>query len=76
MRDITEMSSLGFKALASRLCVGHAYAWPVRWNCDVEVDGCLVRPGQLIHADQHGFMAIPEEDESGRAGRVHVHGPQ
>ena len=64
VRDITEMSGLGFKALASRLCVGHAYAWPVRWNCDVDVHGCRVRPGQLIHADQHGFIAIPEEDEA------------
>jgi 4-hydroxy-4-methyl-2-oxoglutarate aldolase len=63
VRDITEMSGLGFKALASRLCVGHAFAWPVRWNCEVEVHGCPVRPGQLIHADQHGFIAIPEEDE-------------
>ena len=64
VRDISEMSSLGFKALATRLCVGHAYAWPVRWNCDVEIYGCHIRPGQLIHADQHGFIAIPEEDES------------
>ena len=64
IRDVSEMTSLGFKALASRLCVGHAYAWPVRWNCDVEVFGCTVRPGQLIHADQHGFLAVPQQDEA------------
>ena len=40
IRDVSEMTSLGFKALAARLCVGHAYAWPVRWNCEVEVFGC------------------------------------
>jgi regulator of RNase E activity RraA len=30
----------------------------------VEVFGRIVRPGQLIHADKHGFLAIPPEDES------------
>ena len=32
IRDVMEMTSNGFKALAARLCVGHAYSWPVRWN--------------------------------------------
>jgi len=65
IRDVAEMAALGFKALARRLCVGHAYAWPVRWGHPVEVFGLTVRPGQLIHADQHGFMAIPEADQAG-----------
>ncbi len=63
VRDVDEMCNAGFKALASRMCVGHAYSWPVRWNCEVEVFGCPVRPGQLLHADKHGFLVIPEEDE-------------
>jgi 4-hydroxy-4-methyl-2-oxoglutarate aldolase len=63
VRDVDEMRAAGFKALASRLCVGHAYSTPVRWNCEVEVFGCAVRPGQLIHADWHGFLVIPEEDQ-------------
>lgn len=63
IRDVDEMTNAGFKALARRLCVGHAHSWPVRWNCEVEVFGRTVRPGQLIHADKHGFMVIPEEDE-------------
>lgn len=64
IRDVMEMTSNGFKALAARLCVGHAYSWPVRWNCEVEVFGCKIKPGQLIHADQHGFLVIPEEDQA------------
>src|SRR5438309_1973084 len=43
--------------------VGHAFAAPVRWDCEVQVFGQTVRPGQLIHADKHGFLAIPPEDE-------------
>ena len=45
VRDIDEMASIGFRAIASRLCVGHAYAWPVRWGCDVEVFGCTIKSG-------------------------------
>ena len=64
IRDLDEMTNAGFKALAARLCVGHAYAAPVRWNCEVEVFGTKVQPGALIHADQHGFMVIPEADQA------------
>jgi regulator of RNase E activity RraA len=63
IRDLDEMTNAGFKALARRMCVGHAYSTPVRWGCEVEVFGCTVRPGQLIHADKHGFMVISHEDE-------------
>ncbi len=63
IRDVDEMCNAGFKAIARRLCVGHAYNHPVRWSCEVEVFGCSVRPGQLIHADKHGFLVIPEEDQ-------------
>lgn len=63
IRDLDEMTNAGFKALARRLCVGHAHVIPVRWGCEVEVFGTRIKPGQLIHADKHGFLAIPEEDE-------------
>lgn len=62
IRDLDEMIDAGFKALARRLCVGHAHSWPVRWGGEVEVFGRAIRPGQLIHADKHGFLALPEED--------------
>ncbi|MCP4398093.1 MAG: RraA family protein [bacterium] len=63
IRDLDEMYNAGFKALARRMCIGHAYSTPVTWNCEVEVFGCPVKPGQLIHADKHGFLVIPEEDQ-------------
>ena len=63
IRDVDEMTNAGFKALARQLCVSHAYSCPVRWNCEVEVFGVKVAPGQLIHADKHGFIVIPEEDQ-------------
>ena len=58
------MNNAGFKALARRLCVGHAYSHPVRWGCEVEVFGRKVQPGDLIHADKHGFLVIrPQEQQ-------------
>lgn len=64
IRDLDEMTNAGLKSLAQRLCVGHAHVIPVRWNCEVEVFGRKISPGQLIHADKHGFIAIPPEDEA------------
>ena len=63
IRDVDEMCNAGFKALARRLCVGHAHVAPVEWDVPVEVFGTLVMPGQLLHADKHGFLAVPAEDE-------------
>ena len=45
--------------------MGHAYVYPVRWNCPVEVFGRTVRPGDLIHADKHGFLVIAPEEQAG-----------
>ncbi len=61
IRDVDEMKNAGFKGLARRLAVSHAHTWPLRWGCEVEVFGTRVRPGQLIHADKHGFIIIPED---------------
>lgn len=62
VRDLDEMTNAGFKALARRLAVGHACSCPIQWGIDVDVFGTPVQPGQLIHADKHGFLAIPNED--------------
>ncbi|MEI9893288.1 MAG: RraA family protein [Chthoniobacter sp.] len=43
IRDLDEMTNAGFKALARRMCVGHAFSCPVRWNCEVEVFGRKVQ---------------------------------
>lgn len=65
IRDLDEIRAVGFKALARRLCVGHGFSHPVRWGVPVEVFGTHVEPGQLIHADKHGFLAVPRGEEAG-----------
>jgi regulator of RNase E activity RraA len=65
IRDLDEMTNAGFKALARRLCVGHAFVAPVRFNCEVEVFGRKVSPGDLIHADKHGFLVVAPDEQAG-----------
>jgi regulator of RNase E activity RraA len=65
IRDVDEMTNAGFKALARRFCVGHAYSHPVRFGCEVEVFGRRVKPGDLIHADKHGFLVVAPEEQKG-----------
>lgn len=62
IRDLDEMTGVGFKAIAKRLCVGHGFVHPVRWNCPVDVFGRRVNPGDLIHADKHGFLIVQPEE--------------
>lgn len=71
IRDLDEMKSAGFKALARRLCVGHANSHVVDFGKPVKVFGTAIEPGQLIHADQHGFLAIPSEDEESLLEAAH-----
>ncbi|MSU66261.1 MAG: RraA family protein [Opitutus sp.] len=64
IRDTDEMTAAGFKALARGTAVGHAHSVPVRWGVTVEVFGRKIKPGQLIHADKHGFLAVPFGEEA------------
>ena len=57
------MPEPGIQALSRRLCFGPAHVRPVRWHCEVEVVGRVIRPGELIHADEHGFLVIPPEEQ-------------
>jgi len=63
VRDLDEMKAAGFKAIARRLAVSHAHCWPLHWGGEVEVFGTKVKPGQLIHADKHGFIIIPSDGQ-------------
>jgi regulator of RNase E activity RraA len=64
VRDIDECRAAGVKVLARRACVGHGVGTMVTFGEPVEVFGRRVTPGQLIHADRHGFLVVPPEDEA------------
>ena len=61
VRDLDEVSQLGFGYFASCILVSHAYVHIVDYNCPVKVGGLTINPGDLLHADKHGVVLIPEE---------------
>lgn len=64
VRDLDEMKNVGFHAMSRGLTISHSYGVPpLEWDVPVSAFGVTVRPGQLIHADKHGFLVVPEEDE-------------
>jgi len=59
VRDLREVSALGFHYFAANLIVSHAYVHLVDCGGPVEVGGLSVSPGDLLHADEHGVLLIP-----------------
>jgi len=61
VRDLDEADKLGFKYFASCILVSHAYVHVEEVDCTVNVCGLTVKPGDLLHADKHGVVLIPQE---------------
>jgi len=61
VRDLDEVRALRFHFFAGSIIVSHAYVHLIEFGQPVEVGGLTVRPGELLHGDQHGVLAIPLE---------------
>jgi len=61
VRDLDEVRGLGFHLFASQVVVSHAYIHLIDIGIPVKVGGLIVKPGELIHADQHGVLIVPAE---------------
>jgi regulator of RNase E activity RraA len=61
VRDLDEVRALGFQFAAAHVSVSHAYVHMVDFGLPVKVGGLWVKPGDLIHCDQHGAVTIPPE---------------
>jgi regulator of RNase E activity RraA len=61
VRDLDEVRALGFQFAAAHVSVSHAYVHMVDFGLPVKVGGLWVKPGDLVHADQHGVINIPAE---------------
>ncbi len=59
VRDLDEVRALGFNLFAGSVMVSHAYVHVVEVGTPVTLGGLTVRPGDLLHGDQHGVAAIP-----------------
>lgn len=61
VRDLEEVEATGFHLFAGGVSVSHGYAHLEDFNRPVKVFGMLVSPGDLIHADRHGAVVIPND---------------
>jgi 4-hydroxy-4-methyl-2-oxoglutarate aldolase len=61
VRDLPEVEAVGFRYFAAGIGVSHAYVAVEEVGCEVRVGGLTVKPGDLLHADVHGVLAIPAE---------------
>jgi 4-hydroxy-4-methyl-2-oxoglutarate aldolase len=61
VRDLDEVRALGFQFCAAHVSVSHANVHMVDFGIPVKVGGLWIKPGDLIHGDQHGVCTIPPE---------------
>jgi len=61
VRDLDEVRALGFQFCAAHVSVSHANVHMVDFNIPVKVGGVWIKPGDLVHADQHGVVTIPHD---------------
>jgi 4-hydroxy-4-methyl-2-oxoglutarate aldolase len=61
VRDLDEVRALGFQFVAAHISVSHAYVHMVDFGLPVKLGGLWVKPGYLVHADQHGVVTIPPD---------------
>jgi 4-hydroxy-4-methyl-2-oxoglutarate aldolase len=61
VRDLKEVREMGFQFFARGQGVSHAYVRLESVGQPVRVGGLAVRPGDLIHGDQHGVLLVPRE---------------
>jgi regulator of RNase E activity RraA len=61
VRDVPAIEEMGFQLFAGAMAVSHAYAHIVDFGHPVEIAGLPVTPGELLHADMHGVLCVPED---------------
>jgi regulator of RNase E activity RraA len=61
VRELPRVRDMGFQLFAGNVAVSHAYAHIFDFGSVVKVGGLEVRPGDLLHGDQHGLLTVPKE---------------
>jgi regulator of RNase E activity RraA len=60
MRDLDDLPS-GFPVIAGSLGPSHAFVHVTEIGVPVNVFGLAVQDGDLVHADRHGALVIPDD---------------
>lgn len=61
VRDLDGVQKMGFHFFARAILVSHAYNHLVDFGTPVEVGGLTIHPGDLLAADRHGVIRIPDD---------------
>lgn len=61
VRDLPGSRQSGIQMFAGSVAVSHSYAHIVDFGDPVEVGGLQIKPGDLLHGDQHGVVCVPIE---------------
>jgi 4-hydroxy-4-methyl-2-oxoglutarate aldolase len=59
VRELAAVRAMGVRLFAGNVAVSHAYAHIFDLGASITVGGMEVRPGDLLHGDQHGLLTIP-----------------
>ena len=59
-RDI-DACAPGFQLLGGKVTPSHAWVHLVAIECEVNIFGMAVKPNDIIHADRHGAVVVPNQ---------------
>lgn len=59
VRDLPGVAGKRIQLFASSIAVSHSYAHVVEFGIPVEIGGMAIKPGTLLHGDQHGVLEVP-----------------
>ena len=59
VRNLPGVRETGLQSFARSVAVSHSYAHIIDFGEPVEVGGLQVKPGNLLHGDQHGVVYVP-----------------
>lgn len=61
VRDLVDAEEIKFRYFAKEILVSHANVHLTEIDCNVNIGGLSINPGDLLHADMHGVVLIPHE---------------
>jgi regulator of RNase E activity RraA len=70
VRDLPEVRALKFHYFARGAVCSHANFRIVRTGIPVQVEGLVVKPGDIVHGDENGLLLVPSGIEGTLAAKV------
>ena len=61
IRNVASLARLNFPAFSAHITMSHAYVHMVEFDVPVHILGLPIKPADLVFADIHGALLIPED---------------